>query len=151
MAMLYKTERKCYLIDIVVPWDKKIDLKKQEKVYNYCELRREVKKTWNLSQVVVAPVVVIGALGVTSKRLKDWLKKSDEEQQRAFEKSNIDSNCKNCKVGHSDLRLLGATYSLRNIPKNRDKHNNNNNNNNNNSINNKSKKQTVQFHAEFVN
>ena len=79
MAMLYKTERKCYLIDIVVPWDKKIDLKKQEKVYNYCELRREVKKTWNLSQVVVAPVVLIGALGVTSKRLKDWLKKSDEE------------------------------------------------------------------------
>ena len=78
MTMFYKTERKCYLIDIVVPGDKKIDLKKQEMVYNYCELRREVKKTWNLSRVVVVPVV-IGALGVTSKRLKDWLKKSDEE------------------------------------------------------------------------
>ena len=31
---------------------------------------------WNLSQVVVVSVV-IGALGVTSKRLKDWLKKLD--------------------------------------------------------------------------
>ena len=31
---------------------------------------------WNLSQVVLVPVV-IGALGETSKRLKDWLKKLD--------------------------------------------------------------------------
>ena len=35
-----------------------------------------MKKIWNLSQVAVVPVV-IGALGVTSKRLKDWLKKLD--------------------------------------------------------------------------
>ena len=35
-----------------------------------------MKKIWNLSQFVVVPVV-IGTLGVTSKRLKDWLKKLD--------------------------------------------------------------------------
>ena len=57
-----------------MPEDKSIELKEQEKVDNYTELRREVKKIWNLSQAVVVPVV-IGALGVTSKRLKDWLKK----------------------------------------------------------------------------
>ena len=57
-----------------MPGDKSIELKEQEKVDNYTELRREVKKIWNLSQAVVVPVV-IGALGVTSKRLKDWLKK----------------------------------------------------------------------------
>ena len=74
--MVGKTERKCHLIDIAVPWDKRTELKEQENVDNYSELRREVKKIWNLSQVVVVPVV-IGALGVTSKRLKDWLEKLD--------------------------------------------------------------------------
>ena len=59
-----------------MPGDKSIELKEQEKVDNYTELRREVKKIWNLSQVVVVPVV-IGALGVAMKRLKNWLKKFD--------------------------------------------------------------------------
>ena len=49
-------------------------MKEQEMVDNYSELRREVKKIWNLSQVKVIPVVT-GALGVTLKRLKNWLKK----------------------------------------------------------------------------
>ena len=49
-------------------------MKEQEKVDNYSELRREVKKIWNLSQVKVIPVVT-GALGVTLKRLKNWVKK----------------------------------------------------------------------------
>ena len=70
IVVLYKTERKCHFIDIAVPGDKRIEFKEQEKIDNYSELRQEVKKIWNLSQVVVVPVVV-GALGVTSKRLKD--------------------------------------------------------------------------------
>ena len=74
--MLYKTERKCELIDIAVPVDKRIELKEQEKIDSYSEVRREVKKFWNLSQVVVVPVV-IGAQGVLLKRLTDWLKKLD--------------------------------------------------------------------------
>ena len=85
--MLYKNERKCHLIVIALPGDKRIELKEQEKIDNYTELRQEVKKVWNLSQVMVVPVV-IGALGVTSKRLKDWLEKlniksSIELQQKA--------------------------------------------------------------------
>ena len=74
VVMLYKTERKCHLIDIAVPGDKRIELKEQEKVDIYSELRTEGKNILNFSQLVVIPVV-IGALGVTSKRLKDWLKK----------------------------------------------------------------------------
>ena len=62
--------KESHLIDIAVPGDKRIELKEQEKIDNYTELRQEVKKIWNLSQVVVVPVV-IGALGVTSKRLKN--------------------------------------------------------------------------------
>ena len=71
--MLYKTERKCHFIDIAVPRDKRIELKEQENVDNHSEPRREVKKIWILFKAVVVPVV-IGALGVTSKRFKGWLK-----------------------------------------------------------------------------
>ena len=86
--MLCKTERNCHLIDIAVLEDKRIELKEQEKVENSSELRWELKKMWNLSQVVVVPVV-IGALGVTSKRLKDWLKKLDVKSSREiFQKAN---------------------------------------------------------------
>ena len=74
--MLYKTERKCHLIIIGVPREKRIESKEHGKVDNYSELRREVKKIWNFSQVMVVPVV-IEALGVASKRLKYWLKKLD--------------------------------------------------------------------------
>ena len=74
IVVLYKIERKYHLIDITVNGDKKIESKEQEKIDNYRELRREVKKIWKLSVVVVVPVV-IGALGVTPKRLEDWLKK----------------------------------------------------------------------------
>ena len=72
--MQYKNERKCHFIDIAEPGDKKIELKEQEKMDNYTKLRQEVKKIWNFFQVVVA-AVVIGALGVTSRRLKDRLRK----------------------------------------------------------------------------
>ena len=74
IVVLYKIERKYHLIDITVNGDKKIGSKEQEKIDNYREVRREVKKIWKLSVVVVVPVV-IGALGVTPKRLEDWLKK----------------------------------------------------------------------------
>ena len=70
--MFYKTERKCHFIDI--------ELKEQEEVDNYSELSREVKKIWNLSQVVVAPVVT-GVLGVT---LKDWLERLDVKSSIAL-------------------------------------------------------------------
>ena len=83
IVVLYKIERKCYLIDIAVPGDKSIELKEQEKIDNYSGLRREAKKIWNLSQVVLVPVL-IGALGVTLKRLEDWLKKLDVKSSIEF-------------------------------------------------------------------
>ena len=61
IAVLYKTERKCHLIDIAVPGDKRSEQKEQEKIDSYSELRQEVKKIWNLSQMVIV------ALGVTSR------------------------------------------------------------------------------------
>ena len=66
------------LKEIAVPGDERIELKEQEKRDNYGKPRREVKEIWNSSHIVVVPVV-IGALGVTLKRMKDWLKKLDEK------------------------------------------------------------------------
>ena len=49
---------------------------KEQELDNYITPRQEVKKIWNLSQVVVVSIE-IGALGVTMKRLKNLLKKFD--------------------------------------------------------------------------
>ena len=57
IVVLFKTERKCHIINIAVPGDKRIELKEQEKIDSYIELRQEVKKIWNLLQVVIVPVV----------------------------------------------------------------------------------------------
>ena len=47
IVVLYKNERKCHLIHIAAPRDKRIELKEQEKIGNYSKLRQEVKKIWN--------------------------------------------------------------------------------------------------------
>ena len=86
--MLYKTERRSYHIDISVPRDKGIELNEQERIDNYSKLRREVKKIWNLSQAVDVPLVTV-ALRVTSKRLKDWLKKLDVKSSIEVLQSSI--------------------------------------------------------------
>ena len=86
--MLYKTERRSYHIDISVPRDDGIELNEQERIDNYSKLRREVKKIWNLSQAVDVPLVTV-ALGVTSKRLKDWLKKLDVKSSIEVLQSSI--------------------------------------------------------------
>ena len=62
------------MIDVAVPGDKRVASKRKEKLDNSGELRRELKKIWNLREVRVIPVV-IGALRMTSKDLKNWLKK----------------------------------------------------------------------------
>ena len=70
IVMLYKIERKYHPTDNAVPGIKRV------KVENYSHLKHKVKKIWNLSQVLPA-AVVIGTLGMTLKRFKEWLKKLD--------------------------------------------------------------------------
>ena len=68
-----KKERKCKIVDIACPGDGRVEMKEKEKIENYAELKREVKKIWNCREVKVVPVVV-GALGVISRNLKGYLK-----------------------------------------------------------------------------
>ena len=63
IVIVHKVERKCQLTDIAVPGDKRVEMKEQEKIENYNELKREIKKIWNMYEVGVVPIVV-GALGV---------------------------------------------------------------------------------------
>ena len=72
--IVYKKERKCELIDMAIPWDSRLELKEQKKVDNCNELKRVVKKIWNLVYVSIVPIIV-GALGITSKNLRDWSRK----------------------------------------------------------------------------
>ena len=86
-----------------------------------------MKKILNLSQVVVVPVVT-GALGVTSKILKGWLKKLDVH-------SSIDLLQKAALLGTAKIVRQVSPRGLRlemykNYQLNQDKHNNDNNDNN---------------------
>ena len=86
------------------------------KVDNYSEPRREEKKIWNLSQVVVAPVV-IGPLEVTprSKKIENWLNMLDLKSSiELLQKAELLGTAKNCKASPRNLTLLGATCCLGN-------------------------------------
>ena len=71
IVIVSKKEQKCQLIDIAILRDSRVELKEHEKVDSYNELKREIKKIWNLTYVGIVPIIV-GALGITSKNLKDW-------------------------------------------------------------------------------
>ena len=48
--------------------------KEGEKIEKYQDLKREIGRLWGIRHLEVVPVVV-GALGVVSKRLDAWLEK----------------------------------------------------------------------------
>ena len=76
IVVVIKGERKCIIIDIAVPGDSRISDKEKEKEEKYQDLKREVKRMWNMRSVIVVPVIV-GALGSITKKLDEWLEKLD--------------------------------------------------------------------------
>ena len=56
--------------------DSRISHKEKDKVEKYQDLKREIKRIWNLRNVIVVPVIV-GALGSITKKLGEWIKKLD--------------------------------------------------------------------------
>ena len=54
------------IVDIAVPGDTRIKTREQDKILKYQDLKREIKKLWNLKSVKVVPIVV-GALGAVSR------------------------------------------------------------------------------------
>ena len=64
-----KEEKKCLIIDIVIPDDKIVGMKEGENTQKYDKLKREIKKLWSMKRVDVV-LVVIQALGTVSKKLE---------------------------------------------------------------------------------
>ena len=69
-----KDSRRCFIIDIASPGDKRVVEKEQEKIEHYSDLKRELKKIWKCSHIEIVPIIV-GALGIVSKNLEGWMKK----------------------------------------------------------------------------
>ena len=63
-------EQSCAIIDIA--GDIRLSEKEKEKIEKYQELKREIKRMWNIRSIKVIPVVV-GALGSTLKKLKNCI------------------------------------------------------------------------------
>ena len=68
LTLVYKTNNKVSLIDVVVPWDSRAEQKEQENRDKYQDLRIEFKRLWD-KPVEIVPVI-IGALGTIPKSLK---------------------------------------------------------------------------------
>ena len=70
--VLDKMERKCLIIDVACLFDTRVKDKEKEKIDNYQDLKRELKRNWKLRTVTVVPIM-IGALGAVSKDIEKWL------------------------------------------------------------------------------
>ena len=74
IVVVEKKKMECKIIDIAVPNDVRVGSKEQEKVEKYQDLRREIATLWGMKKTEVIPIVV-GALGMISKKLDMWIKK----------------------------------------------------------------------------
>ena len=71
MVIIDKTKNECKIIDFACPFDSRIEGREKDKMKGYNDLKTELKKIWDMP-VKVIPVVV-GALGITPKKLKQRL------------------------------------------------------------------------------
>ena len=69
IVLMNKNKRNCAKIDIAMSGDMRVSKKENEKTERHQELKREIRRMWNIRSIKVIPVVV-GALGSTSKKLK---------------------------------------------------------------------------------
>lgn len=72
IVVFEKGKRSCRLIDVACPFDTRVVEKEREKLENYNDLKFEIRRIWNCSEVQVIPIV-IGALGTVAKSFKKWL------------------------------------------------------------------------------
>ena len=71
MVTIDKIKNECKIVDFAFSFDSRIEEKEKDKMKGYNDLKRELKKIWDMP-VKVIPVVV-GALGTTPKKLKQRL------------------------------------------------------------------------------
>ena len=72
IGVVNKNERSCGITDSAKPGDIRVGEKEKEKIERYQELKREIKRIWNIRSIKIIPVVV-GAFDSTSKKLKNCI------------------------------------------------------------------------------
>ena len=73
IMVIEKTTRKAFIIDIAIPNDQNIAVKRGEKIRNYLDLSVEIKQMWNLSKTTIIPVI-IGATGMIHNEFENLIK-----------------------------------------------------------------------------
>ena len=71
MVIIDKAKNECKIIDFACPFDSRMEGKKKDKIKGYNDLKRELKKIWDVPVKVIS--VVVGTLGKTPKKLKQRL------------------------------------------------------------------------------
>ena len=71
IILFRKKNKECFIIDIAVPGDIKTQMKEDEKIEKYEDLRREISKLWCVQTTVIP--IIIGALGTITNRLTFFL------------------------------------------------------------------------------
>ena len=72
IGVVNKNERSCGITDSAKSGDIRVGEKEKEKIERYQELKREIKRIWNIRSIKIIPVVV-GAFDSTSKKLKNCI------------------------------------------------------------------------------
>ena len=72
LLLVDKKIKTATIIDVAVPGDTRIVTKEQDKILVYQDLRREIKKNWDLRMVVIVPIM-IGALGAVTSNFAKYL------------------------------------------------------------------------------
>ena len=71
MVIIDKTKYEYKIIDFACPFDSRIEEREKYKMKGYDDLKSELKKIWDMPMKVIP--VVVGTLGTTTKKLKQWL------------------------------------------------------------------------------
>ena len=58
IVSLDKMERKCLIIDVACLVDTRVKDKEKEKIENYQDLKRELKRIWKLRTVTIVPIMI---------------------------------------------------------------------------------------------
>ena len=91
----------CKLIDMTVPSDRKMALKKIEKKSKYKDLELEIQRMWHMKTIVIA--VVVGALGTVKKGMIENIEKVSKS-------ANVTEIQKICMLGFA--RILRKVLSI---------------------------------------
>ena len=67
-------KRECIIIDVVCPFDSRVDKKEVEKIEKYQDLKRELMMIWKCRKICIIPIMT-GALRTLSRNFKFWASK----------------------------------------------------------------------------